>query len=45
VLLQDPDPLTQAVSLYVISQLDVQRSQELASQEGLFAQLMQRQMA
>jgi hypothetical protein len=32
VLLQEPDPLTQAVSLYVISQLDVQRSQELARQ-------------
>lgn len=31
-LLQEPDPLTQAVSLYVISQLDVQRSQELARQ-------------
>jgi urease accessory protein UreE len=32
VLLQEPDPLTQAVSLYVISQLDVRRSQELARQ-------------
>ncbi|WP_373527608.1 cyclic nucleotide-binding domain-containing protein [Nostoc sp.] len=30
VLLQEPDSLTQAVSLYMISQLDVQRSQELA---------------
>ncbi|MBR8836499.1 MAG: cyclic nucleotide-binding domain-containing protein [Stigonema ocellatum SAG 48.90 = DSM 106950] len=32
VLLQEPDSLTQAVSLYMISQLDVQRSQELARQ-------------
>ena len=32
VLLQEPDSLTQAVSLYMISQLDVQRSQELAGQ-------------
>jgi hypothetical protein len=32
VLLQEPDTLTQAVSLYVISQLDVQRSQDLARQ-------------
>ena len=32
VLLQEPDSLTQAVSFYMISQLDVQRSQELAQQ-------------
>ncbi|MCC5618426.1 cyclic nucleotide-binding domain-containing protein [Nostoc sp. CHAB 5836] len=32
VLLQEPDSLIQTVSLYMISQLDVQRSQELAQQ-------------
>lgn len=32
VLLGEPHPLTQAVSLYLISQLDLQRSQELARQ-------------
>lgn len=32
VLLGEPDPLTQAVSLYMLSQLDAQRSQKLARQ-------------